>query len=141
MKLLRTALALLVGVGAVTERPITGFTFDETLPVTASRHVYRFRKTNDAGQASPEGFVPPPNVSMETQVAIVSPKYFATLQLPLEKGRDFTEQDSKESQRVVIVNQTFAERYWPGQEPIGKQVVSDLTNESFTVVGIARNAK
>ena len=89
----------------------------------------------------PEGFVPPPNVSMETQVAIVSPKYFATLRLPLEKGRDFTEQDSKEAQRVVIVNQTFAERYWPGQEPIGKQVVSDLTNESFTVVGIARNAK
>ena len=39
------------------------------------------------------------------------------------------------------MNQTFAERYWPGQEPIGKQVVSDLTNESFTVVGIARNAK
>ncbi|HJX86009.1 MAG TPA: ABC transporter permease, partial [Gemmatimonadales bacterium] len=89
----------------------------------------------------PEGFVPPPNVSMETQVAIVSPKYFATLQLPLEKGRDFTDQDIKESQRVIIVNQTFADRYWPGQEPIGKQVISDLMNESFTVVGIARNAK
>jgi predicted permease len=89
----------------------------------------------------PEGYVPPPNVSMETQVALVSPKYFATLQLPLEQGRDFTAQDGKEAQRVVIVNQTFAERYWPGQEPIGKQVVSDLTNESFTVVGIARNAK
>jgi predicted permease len=89
----------------------------------------------------PEGFVPPPDVSMETQVAIVSPNYFATLQLPLEKGRDFTEQDGKQAQRVVIVNQTFADRYWPGQEPIGKQVVSDLTNESFTVVGIARNAK
>ena len=89
----------------------------------------------------PEGFVPPPDVSMETQVAIVSPKYFATLQLPLEKGRDFTEQDSKETQRVIIVNQTFADRYWPGQEPIGKQVISDLTNESFTVVGVARNAK
>jgi predicted permease len=89
----------------------------------------------------PEGFVPPPNVSMETQVAIVSPKYFATLQLPLEQGRDFTDRDGKESQRVIIVNQTFADRYWPGQEPIGKQVVSDLTNESFTVVGIARNAK
>ena len=89
----------------------------------------------------PEGFVPPPNVSMETQVAIVSPNYFATLQLPLVEGRDFTDRDGKEAQRVVIVNQTFAERYWPGQEPIGKQVVSDLTNESFTVVGVARNAK
>ncbi|HKU63145.1 MAG TPA: ABC transporter permease [Gemmatimonadales bacterium] len=89
----------------------------------------------------PEGYVPPPNVSMETQVAIVSPKYFATLQLPLDKGRDFTDQDGKDGQRVIIVNQTFADRYWPGQEPLGKQVVSDLTNESFTVVGIARNAK
>ena len=89
----------------------------------------------------PEGFVPPPNVSMETQVAIVSPNYFATLQLPLVSGRDFTDRDGKESQRVIIVNQTFAERYWPGQEPIGKQVISDLTNESFTVVGVARNAK
>jgi predicted permease len=78
---------------------------------------------------------------METQVAMVSPKYFATLQLPLQKGRDFTEQDGKEAQRVMIVNQTFADRYWPGQEPLGKQVISDLTKESFTVVGIARNAK
>jgi predicted permease len=89
----------------------------------------------------PEGYVPPPDVSMETQVAIVSPGYFATLQLPLEEGRDFAEQDGKEAQRVIIVNQTFAARYWPGQEPIGKQVISDLTNESFTVVGVARDAK
>jgi ABC-type antimicrobial peptide transport system permease subunit len=42
---------------------------------------------------------------------------------------------------VIIVNETFADRYWPQQEPLGKQVVSDLTNESFTVVGVARNAK
>jgi predicted permease len=116
----------------------------ETLPgVQSVMLASRTPLTFGGGSTSvkPEGFVPPPNVSMETQVAIVSPKYFATLQLPLEKGRDFTDQDRKESQRVIIVNQTFAERYWPGQEPIGKQVISDLTNESFTVVGIARNAK
>jgi len=117
----------------------------ETLPGVQSVTLTNRTPLTFAGGGStsvkPEGFVPPPNVSMETQVAIVSPKYFATLQLPLEKGRDFTEQDSKEAQRVIIVNQTFADRYWPGQEPIGKQVISDLTNESFTVVGIARNAK
>jgi len=78
---------------------------------------------------------------METQVAIVSPKYFQTLQMPLAKGRDFTPQDGADGQRVIIVNETFADRYWPQQEPLGKQVVSDLTNESFTVVGVARNAK
>ncbi|MFY9918042.1 MAG: hypothetical protein WAL26_06530, partial [Mycobacterium sp.] len=43
----------------VTERPITGFAFGETLPARASRHAYRFRRANTAGQASPEGFVPP----------------------------------------------------------------------------------
>jgi putative ABC transport system permease protein len=117
----------------------------ETLPGVQSVMLTSRTPLTFAGGGStsvkPEGFVPPPNVSMETQVAIVSPKYFATLQLPLEEGRDFTEQDRKETQRVIIVNQTFADRYWPGQEPIGKQVISDLTNESFTVVGIARNAK
>src|SRR5262249_14429835 len=48
---------------------------------------------------------------------------------------------SKETERVTIVNETFVERYWPNQEAIGKQVVSDLTNETFTVVGVARNSK
>ena len=43
----------------VIELPITGFAFDETLPASASRHVYRLRKANSAGQASPDGFVPP----------------------------------------------------------------------------------
>src|SRR5205085_1972436 len=78
----------------------------------------------------PEGYVPPANVSMETQVAIISPKYFQTMQLPMTKGRDFTTADGKEAQRVAIVNETFVDRYWPHQEAIGKQVVSDLTNET-----------
>jgi predicted permease len=89
----------------------------------------------------PEGYVPPPNVSMETQVAIISPKYFQTMQLPLVKGRDFTPQDGKDTQRVALVNETFVDRYWPHQEALGKPMVSDLTNESFTVVGVARNSK
>jgi putative ABC transport system permease protein len=63
------------------------------------------------------------------------------MQMPLVKGRDFTPQDSKGTQRVAIVNETFVDRYWPHQEAIGKQMVSDLTNESFTVVGIARTSK
>jgi predicted permease len=50
-------------------------------------------------------------------------------------------QDAEKSQRVVIVNETFAERYWPHQEAIGKQLNSDLTHEWFTVVGVARNSK
>jgi predicted permease len=89
----------------------------------------------------PEGYVPQQNESMETQVGIMTPNYFQTLQIPLVKGRDFTLQDNLKSQRVAIVNETFVSRYWPGQEGLGKQVNSDLTHEWFTVIGIARDSK
>jgi predicted permease len=90
---------------------------------------------------NPEGYVSQANESMETQVAIVTPNYFQTLQIPLVKGRDFTPQDTKSSQRVVIVSETFVNRYWPNQEALGKQLNSDLTHEWFTVIGVARDSK
>jgi predicted permease len=89
----------------------------------------------------PEGYVPQANESMETQVAIVTPNYFQTMQIPMAKGRDFTLQDAKSSQRVVIVSETFVNRYWPKQEAVGRQLNSDLTHEWFTVVGVARDSK
>src|SRR5579864_239625 len=78
---------------------------------------------------------------METQVAIITPNYFQTMQIPIVKGRDFTLQDTKGSERAVIVSETFVDRYWPHQEALGKHLTSDLTHESFTVVGVARNTK
>src|ERR1700683_139443 len=89
----------------------------------------------------PEGYVSQPNESMETSMAIVTPKYFQTMQIPLVKGRDFTAQDNKNSQRAVIVSEAFANRYWPGQEALGKRLNSDLTHEWFSVVGVARDSK
>jgi predicted permease len=89
----------------------------------------------------PEGYVSQANESMETQVAIVTPNYFQTMQIPIVKGRDFTLQDTKSSQRAVIVSETFVNRYWPNQEAVGKQLNSDLTHEWFTVVGVARDCK
>jgi putative ABC transport system permease protein len=89
----------------------------------------------------PEGYVSPANESMETQVAIITPNYFQTMQIPIVRGRDFTLQDMKNSQRVVIVSETFVNRYWPNQEALGKQLNSDLTHEWFTVVGVARDSK
>jgi predicted permease len=89
----------------------------------------------------PEGYVSQANESMETKVAIITPNYFQTMQIPMVKGRDFTLQDMKNSQRVVIVSETFVNRYWPNQEAVGKQLNSDLTHEWFTVVGVAQNSK
>jgi predicted permease len=97
----------------------------------------------DQGSTSvkPEGYVPQAQESMETQVAIVSPNYFQTMQIPILEGRDFTPQDRKGSQRTVVVSKGFADRYWPGQEAIGRRLFSDLTNEWFTVVGVARDTQ
>ena len=89
----------------------------------------------------PEGYVSPANESMETQAAIITPNFFQTMQIPLVKGRDFTLQDTKSSERVAIVSEAFANRYWPKQEALGKQLNSDFTHERFTVVGVARDAK
>src|SRR6267143_5085638 len=89
----------------------------------------------------PEGYVSQANESMETQVAIITPNYFQTVQIPMVKGRDFTMQDMKNSQRVVIVSEAFVNHYWPNQEALGKQLNSDLTHEWFTVVGVARDGK
>jgi predicted permease len=89
----------------------------------------------------PEGYVSQANELMETPVAIATPNYLQTMQIPLVKGRDFTLQDTVSSQRVAIVSEAFVNRYWPHQEALGKQLNSDLTNEWFTVVGVARDTK
>ncbi len=89
----------------------------------------------------PEGYVSQANELMETPVAIVTPNYPKTMQIPIVKGRDFTPQDTASSQRVAIVSEAFVNRYWPHQEALGKQLNSDLTNEWFTVVGVARDTK
>ena len=94
-----------------------------------------------SSSVKPEGYVPQADESMETQAAMITPNYFKTVEIPMVKGRDFTMQDNMSSQRVAIVSEAFVNRYWPGQEGIGKQVNSDLTHEWFTVVGVARDSK
>jgi putative ABC transport system permease protein len=86
-----------------------------------------------------EGYVPQPHESMEISRAIVGPHYFHTMKTSLITGRDFTDGDAPESQRVAIVNQALADRYWPGEDVIGKQAGDG--EQRFTIVGLARNAK
>jgi predicted permease len=95
----------------------------------------------DSTSVRPEGYVSLANESMEMPMAIVTPNFLRTMQIPIVKGRDFTLDDTKTSQRAVIVNQAFVNRYWPGQEALGKQLNSDLTHEWFRVVGVARDSK
>ena len=86
-----------------------------------------------------EGYMPQPHESMEISRAIVGPNYFRTLRTSVISGREFTEADTVDSQLVAVVNQAFVDRYWPGEDAIGKQVTD--SGDRFTIVGVARNAK
>jgi len=55
-----------------------------------------------------------------TDIIYVTPGYFATLEMPLLSGRDFTAADGPDTQQVTIVNRTFAEKFFPGENPIGR---------------------
>jgi predicted permease len=94
------------------------------------------RKTTDA---FPVGYVPRPRESLEVRRADVTPRYFETLGIPIIEGRDFTQDDSEKAPRVLIVDETAARRYWPGQDPLGKKLA--IWGHPFTVVGEVMNSK
>ncbi len=74
----------------------------------------------------------------------VSPNYFRTLHLPLLRGREFADADGPNSLRVTIINRSMAERYWPGQDAIGKRIRRGRpgsTEPWMTVVGVVADAK
>jgi predicted permease len=87
----------------------------------------------------PEGYVPRPHESMEVDRGQVGPGYLETLRTPLIAGRDFTEQDSATSMPTAIVNQALVDRYWPGENAIGKRI--QVAGGWCTVVGVAANGK
>jgi predicted permease len=70
----------------------------------------------------------------------VSPGYFAAMGIPLLAGRDFADTDTAKSAAVAIVNETLAQKFWPGENPIGKRLHSGNT-AVLEVVGLARNGK
>ena len=87
----------------------------------------------------PEGYIPQLRESMEVDRGIVGPDYLATLRTPLIAGRDITSQDSAATMPVVVVNQALVDRYWPGQNAIGKRI--QISGKWRTVVGVAANGK
>ncbi len=75
----------------------------------------------------------------------VSPEYFRTLAIPLQSGREFTDADSADSARVVVINEALARDLWPQQNPIGKPLLaaegSSAQNKPREVVGVVADIK
>jgi predicted permease len=95
--------------------------------------------TRKTANAYPEGYAPRPHESVEVRRADVTPRYFETLGMPLVEGRDFTQDDNEKAPRVVILDETAARRFWPGQDALGKRLV--IFGQPSTVVGVVRNTK
>ena len=90
-------------------------------------------------EARAEGYVPGEGESMEINRFLVAPRFFDLLKIPLMEGRDFRESDDFSAPPVMIVNQTFARRYFNGADPVGRRV--RYRDKWFTVVGLARDSK
>jgi putative ABC transport system permease protein len=88
----------------------------------------------------PEGQETTMRDRMLVQVNSISPGYFETLGIPLDRGRAFMATDKPGAPLVAIVNQTMAQRYWNG-DAIGKRFKFFGDSEFTTVVGIARDSK
>ncbi len=85
---------------------------------------------------------PPAGQVPDANYIVVSPDYFRTLQIPLRRGRSFTMHDTEAAGRVAIVNEELARLYWPGQDPLGKQLRTGSATSTapwLSVVGVTGN--
>jgi predicted permease len=93
----------------------------------------------------PEGSQPPePRGIYLAYMRGAGPGYFSTIGQRLLRGREFTEADRGDSALVCIVNESFARRFWPGQDPLGKRVKHgrlDNPRPWYTVVGVVADTK
>jgi predicted permease len=72
---------------------------------------------------------------------LVSPGYFRTLGIPLRGGRDFDERDNARVPHVAIINETFARRFFAGEDPIGRTLITGMVQRPAIVVGIVRDVR
>jgi predicted permease len=85
--------------------------------------------------------MPPEDTRKRVWRNATTPGWFETMGIPLRGGRDFTDRDRVGSPGVAIVNEAFARRYLPGQEPIGQTLRVGVDNsERYEIVGVAADA-
>ena len=107
--------------------------------------VLPFSGNNSSGSySSPDIVIPAGGISPHGQQRAVDPGYFQALGFTLIRGRLFTAADSASTQKVVIVDKVLSDRYWPGQDPIGKRIdrgEHDGKPLTWLIVGIVAPVK
>lgn len=86
----------------------------------------------------------PPDGGFWAAYRLTCPGYFATLGIPVLRGRDFASSDATTAPGVAIINEELAQRYWPGEDPVGRRLKLGgpaSTNRWLTVVGVVRTVR
>jgi predicted permease len=112
---------------------LSGVAFTSVLPLTGINNDRSFTVEGLPASAS----VP------DEEFRVVTPNYFGVLQIPLLQGRDFTAADDQNAPPVLIVNEAFAQKYWPTTDTIGKRIrLNSPANAPWMrVVGVVGNIK
>ncbi len=72
---------------------------------------------------------------------VVSTDYFATLGIPMLRGRDFSTRDTIGTPPVAIINETMARRFWPDEDAIGKQIYAKSARQNLEIIGVVKDTK
>jgi predicted permease len=89
-----------------------------------------------------DGGAPQSDEASVAERSSVTPDYFRVLEIPLLRGRLFNDSDSDKAPQVAVINEAFAEKYWPNQDPVGKRFRRNRADAPWiTVVGIIANAR
>jgi predicted permease len=108
------------------------------LPMTNEGIVISFE---DPEHPAPEGQRP------SADLTPVTPQYFSTMQIPLLEGRDFSDRDDMKAEQVIIVNRAFAEKFFPGEDVLGKKLKPGAGNGTSggppwrEIVGVVGNIR
>jgi len=124
---LHQSLAAQPGVDALTEAEIPIFT-----------------DSNSSSNITIEGYQPQDEEEMNVYQNYIGPNYFSTLGTPLIKGREFTLSDAATSPKVAIINESMAERFFAGREPLGAHLAfrgGDKIKPDIEIVGVVKDSK
>jgi predicted permease len=97
------------------------------------------RGSTRLGVNSIEGYKFRPNENTDIDFNIVGPGYFSTMQIPVVAGREFNGQDREGAPPVIIVNESMANRFWPGQSALGHHI--QTWDASRTIIGVVKDIK
>lgn len=85
--------------------------------------------------------LPPGTDRLRIRYTMVGPDYFNTFGTRLRRGRPVDERDTSNSPRVAVINQTMAQRFWPGEDPIGRSFLMGRDRTEVSIVGVAEDSK